>query len=89
MNNKVLYLFFCVIIFFYKCGDNMGRNRKRKTEEVDGCLVALVVPVALVCAFPILFIPVIIIIVLIIKTTIQNKYVIYSSISMYAFAMRL
>ena len=48
----------------------MGRNRKRKSEEVDGCLVALVVPVALVCAFPILLVPIIIGIVLWIATDI-------------------
>ena len=38
----------------------MGRNRKRNSEKVDGCLVALVVPVAVVCAFPILLIPIVI-----------------------------
>ena len=54
----------------YKCGDSMGRNRKRKSEEVDGCLVALVVPVALVCAFPILLVPIIIGVVLWIATDI-------------------
>ena len=45
-------------------------GRKRKSEEVDGCLVALVVPVALVCAFPILLVPIIIGIVLWIATDI-------------------
>lgn len=54
----------------YKCGDSMGRNRKRKSEEVDGCLVALIVPVALVCAFPILLVPIIIGVVLWIATDI-------------------
>ena len=48
----------------------MGRNRRRKTEEVDGCLVALVVPVSLVCAFPILLVPIIIGVVLWIVTDI-------------------
>lgn len=38
----------------------MGRNRKRNSEKVDGCLVALVVPVAVVCAFPILLIPIVV-----------------------------
>ena len=38
----------------------MGRNRKRNSEKVDGCLVALVVPVAVVCAFPILLVPIVI-----------------------------
>ena len=38
----------------------MGRSRKRNSEKVDGCLVALVVPVAVVCAFPILLIPIVI-----------------------------
>ena len=38
----------------------MGRNRRRKSEKVDGCLVALVVPVAVVCAFPILLVPIVI-----------------------------
>ena len=42
----------------------MGRNRKRKSEKVDGCLVALVVPVALVCAFPILLVLIAIVVVL-------------------------
>lgn len=38
----------------------MGRNRRRNSEKVDGCLVALVVPVAVVCAFPILLVPIVI-----------------------------
>lgn len=38
----------------------MGRSRKRNSEKVDGCLVALVVPVAVVCAFPILLVPIVI-----------------------------
>ena len=59
-------------------GDSMGRNRKRKSEKVDGCLVALVVPVALVCAFPILLVPIAIVVVLwitagIIKMVEQHK----------------
>ena len=37
----------------------MGRNRRRDSEKVDGCLVALVVPVAVVCAFPILLVPIV------------------------------
>lgn len=56
----------------------MGRNRKRKSEEVDGCLVVLVVLVALVCAFPILLIPLVIGVVLwiaadIVKMVEQHK----------------
>ena len=56
----------------------MGRNRKRNSEKVDGCLVALVVPVAVVCAFPILLVPIVIGIVLwitadIIKMVEQHK----------------
>ena len=56
----------------------MGRNRRRNSEKVDGCLVALVVPVAVVCAFPILLIPIVIGIVLwitadIIKMVEQHK----------------
>ena len=42
------------------CGDSMGRSRRRDSEKVDGCLVALVVPVAVVCAFPILLVPIVI-----------------------------
>ena len=38
----------------------MGRNRRRNSEKVDGCLVTLVVPVAVVCAFPILLVPIVI-----------------------------
>lgn len=48
----------------------MGRNRKRNSEKVDGCLVALVVPVAVVCAFPILLVPIVIGVVLWITTDI-------------------
>ena len=56
----------------------MGRNRKRNSEKVDGCLVALVVPVAVVCAFPILLVPIVIGVVLwitadIIKMVEQHK----------------
>lgn len=56
----------------------MGRNRRRKSEKVDGCLVALVVPVAVVCAFPILLVPIVIGVVLwitadIIKMVEQRK----------------
>lgn len=56
----------------------MGRNRKRNSEKVDGCLVALVVPVAVVCAFPILLVPIVIGVVLwiaadIIKMVEQRK----------------
>lgn len=56
----------------------MGRNRRRDSEKVDGCLVALVVPVAVVCAFPILLVPIIIGVVLwitadIIKMVEQHK----------------
>ena len=56
----------------------MGRNRKRNSEKVDGCLVALVVPVAVVCAFPILLVPITIVVVLwitagIIKMVEQHK----------------
>ena len=56
----------------------MGRNRRRNSEKVDGCLVALVVPVAVVCAFPILLVPIVIGVVLwitadIIKMVEQHK----------------
>ena len=56
----------------------MGRNRRRNSEKVDGCLVALVVPVAVVGAFPILLIPIVIGVVLwitadIIKMVEQHK----------------
>lgn len=56
----------------------MGRNRRRNSEKVDGCLVALVVPVAVVCAFPILLVPIVIGVVLwitadIIKMVEQRK----------------
>lgn len=56
----------------------MGRSRKRNSEKVDGCLVALVVPVAVVCAFPILLVPIVIGVVLwitadIIKMVEQHK----------------
>ena len=56
----------------------MGRNRRRDSEKVDGCLVALVVPVAVVCAFPILLVPIVIGVVLwitadIIKMVEQHK----------------
>lgn len=56
----------------------MGRNRRRNSEKVDGCLVALVVPVAVVCAFPILLVPIVIGVVLwitadIVKMVEQHK----------------
>ena len=56
----------------------MGRGRRRNSEKVDGCLVALVVPVAVVCAFPILLVPIVIGVVLwitadIIKMVEQRK----------------
>lgn len=56
----------------------MGRNRRSNSEKVDGCLVALVVPVAVVCAFPILLVPIVIGVVLwitadIIKMVEQHK----------------
>lgn len=56
----------------------MGRNRRRDSEKVDGCLVALIVPVAVVCAFPILLVPIVIGVVLwiaadIIKMVEQRK----------------
>ena len=41
-------------------GDIMSRKRRRDSEKVDGCLVALVVPLAVVCAFPILLVPIVI-----------------------------
>lgn len=57
----------------------MGRYRRRNSEKVDGCLVALVVPVAVVCAFPILLVPIVIGVVLwitadIIKMVEQHKF---------------
>ena len=56
----------------------MGRNRRRDSEKVDGCLVALVVPVAVVCAFPILLVPIVLGVVLwitadIVKMVEQHK----------------
>ena len=56
----------------------MGRHRKRNSEKVDGCLVALVVPIAIVCAFPILLVPIVIGVILwitvdIIKMVEQHK----------------